>query len=144
MSDEPDLRRVVADADVLSADLLVGGEARAALDLIREHDVLELIASDPLLDDTEAIVTELATAELAADHRACLRSLATSVEQPPADHPGLASARAGGAAQLLSFDDQLRSARTGLELKPHVAVSVRTPAAFCSLLDEATIAALED
>ena len=69
MSETPDPTRVVADADVLAADLLVGGNARAALDHLRRHSWTTLVASDALLDDTETVVAALATAELATAHR---------------------------------------------------------------------------
>ncbi|MFC7227890.1 hypothetical protein N0B31_10800 [Salinirubellus salinus] len=132
-ADGPDPTRVVADADVLAADLLVGGDARRALDALREHSWLTLVASDPLLDDAEAVVSELADDSLAADWRERVEAWREPVEQTPGDHPGLASAHAGGAAHLLSFDERLTSAAGGANLKGHVDVSVRTPRAFAAV-----------
>lgn len=132
---EPDPTRVVADADVLAADLLVGGDARAALDHVRRHSWMTLVASDALLDDAEALVASLASADLAADHREKLDAERVRVEHPDEDHPGLASAYRGNAAHLLSFDETLRSARVGVSLSERVDVSVKPPDGFASLFD---------
>ncbi|WP_254761834.1 DUF7384 family protein [Natrinema marinum] len=131
----PNPARVVADADVLAADLLVGGDAREALDHVRRHSWVELVASDPLLAETERLVTALADADLAADHRERLEADRVAVDQPEGDHPALASAYQGGAAHLLSYDERLRSAKAGLTLQPRVSVSVRPPDAFARLFD---------
>jgi len=53
----------------------------------------------------------------------------------PGDHPALASAHAGEAAHLLSFDERLRSAKTGATLRKYVDVSVKHPRAFARLFD---------
>jgi len=136
---ESDPTRVAADADVLVADLLVGGSAREALDHLRAHAWTTLVASDPLLDDAEATIATLADAGLAADWRERVEAWRESVEHPPGDHPALASAYRGGAAHLLTYDEDLRSAATGAALKPHVSVSVRPPDAFARLFDAASL-----
>ncbi|WP_226039246.1 hypothetical protein [Natrinema sp. DC36] len=133
--DEPNPARVVADADVLAADLLIGGDAREALDHVRRHSWVELVASDPLLAQTERLVSKLADPTLAADHRERLEAERVSVDQPEGDHPALASAYRGEAAHLLSYDERLRSAKAGLTLQPRVSVSVRPPDAFARLFD---------
>ncbi|ELY51328.1 DUF7384 family protein [Natronorubrum bangense] len=135
MPDQPNPARVVADADVLAADLLVDGDAREALDHVRRHSWVELVASDPLLEQTERLVTTLADPELAADHRVRLEADRVAVDHPEGDHPALASAYRGGAAHLLSYDDGLGSAQAGLSLQSYVAVSVRPPDAFARLFD---------
>ncbi len=132
---EADPTRVVADADVLAADLLVGGAARRALDHVRSHSWLTLVASDPLLDDAEAIIASLADADLASDWRDRIESARVRVDQTPGDHPALASAYEGNAAHLLSFDDRLGSTTGNLRLKEVMAVSVRPPDAFARLFD---------
>lgn len=133
--DEPNPARVVADADVLAADLLVGSPARDALDLVRSHSWVDLVASDPLLDDCEAIVATLADADLAAAHRDKLAALRLRVTHPEDDHPAIASAAAGDAAHVLSFDDRFQGATAGVEIRSHVATSVKAPAAFARLFD---------
>ncbi|ELY61376.1 hypothetical protein C491_00922 [Natronococcus amylolyticus DSM 10524] len=133
--DEPDPTRVVADPAVLAADLLVGGEAREALDHVRRHSWLELVASDELLAETERLVASLADPELAADHRERLEVDRVAVDQPEDDHPALASAYQGQAAHLLSYDERLNSAQAGLSLQARVSVSVRPPDAFARLFD---------
>ena len=60
--------RVVADADVLAVDLLCGGPAREALDGVRRHSWMTLVASEQLLNDARAIIAELADPELAAEN----------------------------------------------------------------------------
>ncbi|WP_276254643.1 DUF7384 family protein [Halomontanus rarus] len=135
MPDRPDPARVVADADVLAADLLVGGDAREALDHVRAHSWVELVASDALLADAEELVAELADPALAADHRERLEADRVAVDHPDGDHPALASAYRGRAAHLLSYDDALRSAKAGLTLQPRISVSVRPPDAFARLFD---------
>ncbi|WP_126661984.1 DUF7384 family protein [Haloterrigena salifodinae] len=135
MPDRPNPARVVAAPEVLAADLLVGGDAREALDHVRRHSWVELVASDRLLEETERLVTELADAALAADHRERLEIERVAVDQPADDHPSLASAYRGGAAHLLSYDEGLGSAQAGLSLQPRVSVSVRPPDAFAQLFD---------
>ncbi|WP_083822863.1 DUF7384 family protein [Halopiger xanaduensis] len=134
-SDRPNPARVVAAAAVLAADPFVDGDARAALDHVRRHSWVDLVASDHLLERTERLVTELADADLAADHRARLEAERVAVDHPPEDHPALASAYRGNAAHLLSYDEGLGSAKAGLSMQPHLSVSVRPPDAFAQLFD---------
>jgi hypothetical protein len=131
--------RVVADADVLAADLLVGGPAREALDGVRVHSWVRLVASDPLLDDAEATVADLATERLAADWRERTEADRDRVDHPPDDHPALASAYRGGAMHVLSFDGDLRSAGTGAAIRAHVETSVKHPQAFARLFDPGSL-----
>lgn len=131
--------RVVADADVLAADLLVGSDARAALDAVREHSWVALLASEELLDDAAAVVAGLADDALAADWRERATRERVPVAHPPGDHSGLATAYRGDARHLLSFDGALTAAGTGAALNRHVDVSVRTPGAFASLFDAASL-----
>ncbi|GAB3681429.1 hypothetical protein GCM10028857_05650 [Salinarchaeum chitinilyticum] len=135
MTTPPDPASVTADADVLAADLLADGPAREALDVVRSHSWIELVASDRLLDDAEAVIATLAEEELAADWRERIEREARAVEHPAGDHPGLASALHGDAAHLLSFDENLTSATAGVELQGRVSVSVRTPEAFLAVFD---------
>ena len=127
--------RVVADADVLAADLLVGGDAREALDLVRAHSWVTLVASDALLDDAEAVIADLADPEIAADWRERAESIRESVDHPAGDHPALASALHGGAMQVLSFDESLQSAAANAAIRGRVETSVRSPRAFATLFD---------
>ena len=132
---DADPTRLVADADVLAADLLVGGAARAALDEVRRHSWLTLVASDALLDDAEWVIADLADEALAADWRERTEAERERVEQAAGDHPGLASAVAGGAAHLLTLEGDLGTARSNLALQPHVRLSVRTPDAVVATFD---------
>ncbi|SDR15511.1 DUF7384 family protein [Natronobacterium texcoconense] len=142
--DRPNPARVVADADVLTADVLIGGDAREALDHVRRHTWVDLVASDHLLERTERIVADLADEDLAADHRERLEAERVAVDHPEDDHPALASAYRGNAAHLLSYDEQLGSAKAGLSMQQHVSVSVRPPDAFATLFDpESLYAAVE-
>jgi predicted nucleic acid-binding protein len=136
---DADPTRVVADADVLVADLLVGDPAREALNVVREHSWMTLLASDPLLDDAQTVVARLADEGLAADWRECIERERKPVSHPDGDHPGLASAYNGRAAHLLSFDDGLGSAAGNLSLQAHMQVSIRTPDAFATLFDAAAL-----
>lgn len=131
--------RVVADADVLAADLLVDGPAREALSQIRRHSWVELLASDALLADAAAVIATLATDSLAEDWRALVETERVAVSHPPGDHPGLASAYRGGAAHLLTFDPDLAAARTNLSVQPYAALSIRPPDAFARLFDPASL-----
>ncbi|WP_122090256.1 DUF7384 family protein [Halalkalicoccus subterraneus] len=142
---EPDPTRIIADADVLAADLLAGGSAREAMDRVRSHSWLTLVATEPLFDDAQRIIAELADADLALAWRTTIETLAQVVDQPPDDHPALAAAYRGDAAQVLSFDEALASAETGAKLRPHVATSVRSPDAFLTVFDpERLYPAVED
>ncbi|WP_232686625.1 DUF7384 family protein [Halobacterium zhouii] len=127
--------RVAADADVLAADVFVDGDARRALDCVRSHSWVELVVSEPLLDDAESVVEALGDAGLAADWRERVESLATLVEHPEGDHPALAAAYHGDAAHVLTYDEALGSARTGMKLKERVDVSVKPPDGFATLFD---------
>jgi len=127
--------RTVADADVLAADLLVGGVAREALGHVRRHSWVELVASEALLDDAEAVIAELGAGELASDWREQIAPLCRLVEHPDGDHPGLAAAYRGEAAHLLTFDEALASARTNQSVQPHMSLSIRSPASFARLFD---------
>jgi len=136
---EADPTRVVADADVLAADLLVGGDARDALDHVRSHSWMTLVASDALLADAEAVIADLADDALATDWRERVERERAAVDHPDGDHPGLASAYRGRAAHLLSFDEGLGSAGANLSLQAHMQVSIRTPDAFARLFDAAAL-----
>ena len=136
---EPDHGRIVADADVLAADLLVGGAAREALDHVRRHSWLDLVATERLLDDAEAVVADLADPDLAADWRRPVAESAVLVDQPEGDHPALAAAYRGDAAHLLSLDDRLRSPQAGANLRGVMDVSVRSPDAFATVFDPAAV-----
>jgi hypothetical protein len=137
--------RIVADADVLAADLLVGGDARDALDLVRVHSWVTLVASDALLDDAESVIADLADADLAAEWREHVEALREPVDHPAGDHPALASALHGGAMHVLSFDESLASAAAGAAIRGRVETSVRSPRAFATVFDpESLYEAVED
>lgn len=131
----PNLARIVADADVLAADLLAGGPSREALDLVRAHSWIELVASDALLADAREVIARCAERGLADDWRSLIERERVSVTHPAGDHPALASAYRGNAAHLLSLDDDLRRARTGVRLRERVPVSVKTPWGFVRQFD---------
>jgi hypothetical protein len=138
-ADDPLATRVVADADVLAADLLVGGDARAALDGLRGHSWTTLVASDALLDDAEAVIADLADDPLAVDWREKIAAWRERTVQPVGDHPALASAFRGGAMHVLSFDDRLTAPGAGAGLSDRFPVSVREPRAFAALFDAETL-----
>lgn len=127
--------RIVADADVLVADLLVGGPARESMDEIRSHSWVELLASDDLLDDAEAVIRELADDGLSSAWRERIEDLRVEVEHPEGDHPALASAYRGEAAHILSYDENLRSAEASATFGSRLNVSVKTPEGFAALFD---------
>lgn len=129
------MARVVADADVLASDLLCGGPAREAMDLIRGHDWVTLVSSQPLLDDAMAVIADLADDDLAEAWQAAAQDLAELVEHPAGDHPALASAYRGDAVHVLSFDEGLRSAKAGVAIRSRVETSVKHPSAFARLFD---------
>jgi hypothetical protein len=131
--------RVVADADVLAADLLGDDDARRALDALRRHSWTALVASDPLLDDARAVIASLADDPLADDWRERADDWRDPVAHPAGDHPALASAYRGGAMHVLSFDERLTSSRTAAALAGRFPVSVRHPRAFASLFDAASL-----
>lgn len=139
-SDDPDpeYARLVADADVLAADLLVGGASRTVLDTVRSHSWLELVATEPLLDGAEAVIGDRSDRDLAATWREKIDALATTVEQPAGDRPALAAAYRGDAMHVVSFDDRLKSAKAGANLRGAMNVSVRSPDAFVSVFDPET------
>ncbi|WP_435062200.1 DUF7384 family protein [Halobaculum sp. EA56] len=136
---DPSPARAVADADVLAADLLVGGHAREALDALRRHSWTALVASDDLLADAEGLVADLADPSLAADWRERVDAWREPVAQPPGDHPALASAYRGGAMHVLSLDDRLTAADAGAGLRGRFPVSVREPRAFAALFDAGSL-----
>jgi len=132
---EPSPARVVADADVLAADVCVGGDARGALEPLYRHSWTTLVASDPLVDDAAAVIESVADRSLAVDWRELIDDWREPVDQPAGDHPAVASAYRGGAMHLLSFDEGLTASTTGLALHERFPVSVRQPNAFALLFD---------
>jgi len=132
---DPSPARIVADADVLAADPLVGGPAREALDSVRAHSWLTLVASDALLADAEAVIADLADSDLAADWRAEIEQLREPVAHPAGDHPALASALRGGAMHVLTLDEGLQSATAGATIRGRVEASIRSPRAFAAVFD---------
>ena len=132
---DPTPARVVADADAFAADLLFDGAAREGLDALRSHAWTTLVASDPLLDDAEAVIERLADADLAADWRERIEERREPVDQPEGDHPALASAYHGGAMHVLSFDERLTGATGNTMVRDRVETAVRTPDAFATLFD---------
>ncbi|TQQ82693.1 hypothetical protein EGH24_04390 [Halonotius terrestris] len=132
---DPEPTRVVADADVLAADLLVGGDASDALEPVWQHSWTTLVASDELLAAAEAVIETVADNETASDWRAAIESWREPVVQPPGDHPALASAYRGGAMHVLSFDEELTGSGAAAALNQRFPVSVRSPAAFARLFD---------
>ncbi|ESS03790.1 MAG: hypothetical protein A07HR67_01438 [uncultured archaeon A07HR67] len=130
---EPSPARVVADADVLAADLLVGGPTRDALDVLREHSWTTLVASDALLDDAEAVAATLADSDLARDWRERLAAWREPVSHQSGDQPALASAYRGGAMQVISLDPALTGPGAAAELRDRLPVSVREPRAFATV-----------
>ncbi|WP_435074399.1 DUF7384 family protein [Halorubrum sp. HHNYT27] len=136
---DPSPARVVADADVLAADLLVGGAAREALDVLRAHSWTTLVASDALLDDAEAVIAALSDPDLAADWREAVEAWREPVTHPAGDHPALASAYHGAAMQVVSLDPALTGARAAAGLRDRLPVSVREPRAFASVFSAAKL-----
>lgn len=136
---DPEPTRVVVDADAFAADLLVGGAARDALNLLRSHAWTTLVASDRLLDDAEATIASLSDPKLAADWRAAVAPWREPVAQPPGDHPALASAYRGGAMQVVSLDPALTGPRAAAGLRDRLPVSVREPRAFATVFDPAKL-----
>lgn len=132
---ETDTSCIVADADVLAADLLVGGPARDALDHVRRHSWMSVAASDELAGDARAVIADLATEELAADWYRRFDRERVAVDHPSGDHPALASAYRAGAPHLLAFDEQLSSTGANLAMKSHMPVSIRHPDSFARLFD---------
>lgn len=133
---DSDPTRIVVDADVLVADLLVGGAARDVLDHVRAHDWLTLLGSDALLADAQAVIATIADGQLAEEWRDRIEDERTRVEHVEDDHPALASAVAGNAGHLVTYDGRLTGPQAGVELQQY-SISVRTPEAFTSVFDPA-------
>lgn len=135
----PDPASVVADADVLAADTFLDGASRAALDLVREHSWMTLVASEPLLDEARTVIADLGNHELASAWRERIEGEAVIVDHPEGDHPALAAALAGDAAHLLTLDESLASPGANAALSGRVKTSVRLPDAFVSMFDAASL-----
>lgn len=132
---DPDPTRVVADADVLAADLLVGEKSREALDHVRRHSWMTLVASPPLLDDAQAVIARLADDALAAGWRQKIETLVEHVDHPAGDHPALAAAYHGHAAHVLTYDETMLTTRTNAATKRFVETSFKPPGGFARLFD---------
>lgn len=138
MSD-PDPTRVVADVDVLVADLLVGGAARDALDLVRAHSWLVLVGTEALLDESEAVIAELTDDSLARDWRERIDAEIEYVTPEARGHPAFVAAHASSAATILSLDEQLQSASVGAAIRSRLTTSIKSPDAFSSMVDPASL-----
>ena len=133
--DHPDPRCIVADVDVLVADLFIGKASREALDILRAHDWLTLIATDELITEATVIIEELSSAELASQWESRFRREAVVVEPVLQGNAALVAAAAGNAATVLSLDERLQSSAAGTAIRSHLATSVKSPHAFNRLLD---------
>ena len=139
MNEPPDPARVVADADVLAADLFIDGASRDALDLLRSHSWLELVVTEALIEDTKVLISDLAESGLADDWERWVRTCGTVFEPSIGGHSALVAAHAGNAATVLSLDDRLLSAQAGVAIRPHVTTSIKSPTAFCKLVDPSSL-----
>lgn len=139
MTRTPDPTHIVADADVLAADVLIDGPAREAMDLIRSHRWLTLLASEPLLDEAADLIGRLGDPSIAADWRDLIGDHCTTVDHPVGDHPAIASAYAGEAGHVLTYDGRLTGAQAGLAVRKAMPMSVRTPEAFLAVVDLAAL-----
>lgn len=135
MTDGPDPTRIVADIDVLAADLFVDGEARAVMDLIRAHNWIDLYASDILLERTMTVIDRLGSASLAEQWRKKIDRLVETVDHPSGDHPALGTAYQSTAAHLITYDATLRSVDTGVAIRAARPLSIRDPDAFLAVVD---------
>lgn len=135
------MTRVVADADVLALDVLRAGASREAMDLVRSHDWIGLLASEALLQDGRAVLTALAGESVAASWLEVIGDRVVRYDHPVGDHPALATAVAGEARHVLSLDADLQTAGAGLAIRrdANVETSVRSPEAFVRLFDPATV-----
>lgn len=133
MSERPNPAGIAADADVLAADVFIDGDARRALDIVRKHSWVELVATERLLDDAEHVIATLGDDELASAWRERIEEVVEIVEQPASDHPALAAAHQGNAAHVLSFDDGLRTADVGVKIKARTNLSIKHPKGFVTL-----------
>jgi len=125
---------------VLAADLLVGGPAREARSTRYAHAWTTLVASDPLLDDAEAVVASLADDGLAADWRGAVEAwrepVATRGRPPGA---GVGVPYRGGAMQVVSLDPSLTGPQAAAGLRNRMPVSVREPRAFATVFSPARL-----
>lgn len=137
--DYPDPTRTVADIDVLTADLLIGRDAREAIDLFRAHSWLSLLATVELLDEAHLVIETLTDTTLADDWREHIEQLVTVVEPTTRGHPALVAAAAGNAATILSLDDAFQSAAAGTALRSSLQASMKSPTAFLAIVDPADL-----
>lgn len=126
---------IVADIDVLAADLFIDGPSRAAMDLIRSHSWMTLVATTDLLDQAAALIESLATPALATDWRKRCVEIATIVEPAGSGQEALVAAHAGNAATVLSLDPAAQSARAGTAIRKAVETSIKSPDAFVTMTD---------
>lgn len=131
--------RVVADVDVLVADVFIDGDARRALDHVRGHSWLEWYVSEALVELASGYIASLGDEELAAGWNDRVRRATITVDHPTGDHPALATANSAKAGHVLSYDEGLRSAKTALALRDRLATSVKHPRGFVRLFDPATL-----
>ncbi len=139
MTEPPDPTCIVADVDVLAADLFIDGFAREALSMIRETPALSLVLTDTLIDQTVAVIEHFGDTELADTWEHRVRTDFETVEPVLAGHPGLVAAAAASAGTLLSHDERLQRARAGVAIRARVATSVKSPRAFVSIVDPSTL-----
>ena len=135
MTERPDPMRIVADVDVLAADLLVDGTAREAMSMIRESATLSAVCSEELLSESREIIATLGDPTLAAAWERRARADFDIVEMRGDGHGALLTAAAGRAGTVLSHDEALQSVAAGVAIREHIETSVKSPDAFVSLVD---------
>lgn len=138
MTDRPDPMRVVADVDVLAADVFLDGSARAAVSLIRESPDLTLVVTDDLLTEARDLIADFTDDSVAAAWERCARTDFHVVDPSSSGHPALVAAEAGDAATVLTHDEQFQTASAGVAIRTYVETSVKSPEAFVALVERSS------
>ncbi len=128
--------RVVVDSEVLAESAKGEKSAKMSMEIIRKCQWIVLVASTPLLDEAQKKVEMELGMELGKKWRVDTEDVCEIVDHPEGDHPALASAYVGNAQHIISRDENLTSAKAGVNIRTKIETSVKKPDAFVNLFED--------
>ncbi|MFB6186470.1 MAG: hypothetical protein ABEI06_00840 [Halobacteriaceae archaeon] len=132
---QPDKTTFVIDSDVLIADLLIDGKARKALDLLRSHSWITVIISPELIRECTTVLAEFIDDSVVSAWKEKITTFGKCVTPTATGNKALACAKEANAAHVLTYDQRLLGVKAGVNIKPHVETSVKTPTSFLSIFE---------
>ncbi|MFB6186889.1 MAG: hypothetical protein ABEI86_08495 [Halobacteriaceae archaeon] len=132
---QPDKTTFVIDSDVLIADLLIDGKARQALDLLRSHSWITVSISPELITECTTVLAEFIDDAVVNAWEEKITTFGNCVTPTATGNRALACAKEADAAHVITYDQRLLGVKAGVNMKPYVETSVKTPDSFLSIFE---------